>query len=69
MTKNKPRSVFVLVRSDWMYNDEYWDGDFRFLRGYATRAEAEAAIPGRPLEQWFGRAEQTYQIVEVPIQD
>ena len=49
MTPNPKRTVFVLVRSDWIYRDGPWDGDYAFLRGYATREEAEAAIPGQPL--------------------
>lgn len=69
MTPSKPRSVFVLVRSDWMYSDGPWSGDYAFLRGYATREEAEAAIPGQPLDEQFGPADQRYQIVEVPVED
>ena len=69
MTENPSRTVFVLVRSDWMFHDGPWSGDYAFLRGYATRAEAEAAVPGQPLDRQFGPAEQSYQIVEVPGED
>ena len=62
-----PRSVFILVRSDWRYHDDFYTGDYAFVRGYATREEAEAAIPGRPLGPCFGRAEQSYEVVEVPV--
>lgn len=61
------KTVFVLVRSDWQYHDDFWSGDYAFLRGYATRAEAEAAIPGQPVDRGFGRAEQGYTVVEVPV--
>lgn len=67
MNAPAPKSVFVLVRSDWQYHDDLWSGDYAFLRGYATRAEAEAAIPGQPVDRAFGWAEQGYMIVEVPI--
>lgn len=67
MTPNKPRTVFVLVRSDWQFDDGPWSGDYAFLRGYATREEAEAALPGQPLDRSFGRAEQGYMVVEVPL--
>lgn len=69
MTPSKPRKVFILVRSDWQYHDDFWSGDYAFLRGYATREEAEAAIPGQPLGPAFGPAEQSYQIIEVPVED
>jgi len=32
-----------------------------------TRAEAEAAIPGQPVDRMFGRSDQGYTVVEVPI--
>ncbi len=69
MNKTAPKSVFVLVRNDWQYHDDFWSGDYAFLRGYATRAEAEAALPGRPLDRQFGQAEQSYDIVEVPVEE
>jgi len=67
VSKTAKKSVFVLVRSDWQYHDDFWSGDYAFLRGYATRAEAEAAIPGQPVDRAFGRAEQGYMVVEVPF--
>ncbi len=69
MTPKPKRTVFVLVRSDWIYEDGPWDGGYAPLRGYATRAEAEAAIPGPPVGESFGPAEQSYQIVEVPVEE
>jgi hypothetical protein len=63
------RTAFVLARSDWRYNDEFWTGDYAPLRAYRTRAEAEAAIPGRELGRVFGRAEQEYVVVEVPVEE
>ena len=69
MTPSSPRTVFILVRGDWMYQDGPWSGDYAFLRGYATREETEAAIPGQPLDRQFGPTEQSYQIVEVPVED
>ena len=64
------RTAFVLVRSDWRrYHDSFWSGDYAFLRAYATREEAEAAVPGRPLDRQFGQAKQSYDIVEVPIEE
>lgn len=69
MSANPRRTVFVLVRSDWIYRDGPWDGDYAFLRGYATREDAEAAIPGQPLGRCFGPAEQSYEVVEVPVED
>jgi hypothetical protein len=64
---DKHGSLFILIRSDWRRN-VFWSGDYAFLRGYCTREEAEAAIPGRPLGQCFGIAEQFYAEVEVPIE-
>jgi hypothetical protein len=68
MSVGKPKTVFVLVRSDWVFHDGPWSGDYAFLRGYATREEAEAAVPGRPLDRTFGIVEQSYQIIEVPVE-
>ena len=70
MNQSKPsRTAFVLVRSDWRYHDAFWSGDYAFLRAYATREEAEAAVPGQPLDRSFGRAEQSYEVIEVPIEE
>ena len=50
---------------------EEGDGDPNAERfgPYATREEAEAAVPGQPLDRSFGRAEQSYEVIEVPIEE
>jgi|GEM_PF-6767512 len=68
------RTVFILVRSDWQYHDDFYSGDYAYLRAYATRAyatraEAERAIPGRQVGRAFGAIEQQYQVIEVPLEE
>ena len=63
------RTVFILVRSDWQYHDDFYSGDYAYLRAHATRAEADRAIQGRQVGRAFGAIEQQYQVIEVPLEE
>ena len=63
------RVAYILVRGDWRYNDEWWSGGHELLRGYATREEAEAAVPGRMMFYGDNGLEQEYIVIEVPIHE
>jgi hypothetical protein len=36
------RKVYVVVRHDWSYNDEYYTGEDEPLKGFTDREEADA---------------------------
>jgi hypothetical protein len=79
MTNEQPRrSVWVVVRGSWYYNDEFDVGGESSIMAFTSRAKAEAYVraweeyhttPQGRYELACGQGTASYQIVEMDLQE